>query len=366
MKTGRSLQELAMEITRQARTKRDFIVSTESAELATFSEHAEGGRFGLQFPVGGTQAIFAVGDIAHAQIAERLEIPKRYYDRMRVDYPELLVNNVNSWFRKEPEKRMVRTLDGRARAFLSSRYRPVDHYDVAEHVLPLVAQYQWDVKACEVTETRMYLKVVSEQIRAEVRPAVRDRVHTHVVHPGFIISNSEVGMGALKVQPTVHWEHCLNLAVMGDYGAMRNHIGKDNASMVVDGGIEFFTNETRRLDDAAFWAKTRDLIGATLSTEVFKAMVEKFTKATEMKIEGRPTEAIEVFADKFQLSKSEKDGVLDFLIRGGDFSLYGLSGAVTRYSQDVQSFDRATELEQLGGSVIELSARDWKEIAMAA
>ena len=31
---------------------------------------------------------------------------------MLSDYPELLAENVNSWFQREPTQRMVRTLDG--------------------------------------------------------------------------------------------------------------------------------------------------------------------------------------------------------------------------------------------------------------
>jgi len=40
--------------------------------------------------------------------------------------------------------------------------------------------------------------------------------------------------------------------------------------------------------------------------------------------------------------------------------------AVTGYSQEVQKYDRATDLEALGGRLIELQPREWKEIAEAA
>ena len=44
-----------------------------------------------------------------------------------------------------------------------------------------------------------------------------------------------------------------------------------------------------------------------------------------------------------------------YLITGGDFSLYGLANAVTRFSQDVESYDRATKLEEIGYSVMTMS-----------
>lgn len=67
----------------------------------------------------------AVTDHAHGQIAQRLDIPAKYYNRMRSEAPALLAANVNNWFQEQPERRMIRTLDGKARAFLSDRYRRV-------------------------------------------------------------------------------------------------------------------------------------------------------------------------------------------------------------------------------------------------
>ncbi len=37
----------------------------------------------------------------------------------------------------------------------------------------------------------------------------------------------------------------------------------------------------------------------------------------------------------------------------------------TRTSQDVESYDRASELEQLGGQILELAPSQWRTIAEA-
>lgn len=50
------------------------------------------------------------------------------------------------------------------------------------------------------------------------------------------------------------------------------------------------------------------------------------------------------------------------LIEGGDLSLYGLSNAVTRASQDVVSYDRATTLEGIGWQVATMEPQQWKQI----
>jgi len=66
------------------------------------------------------------------------------------------------------------------------------------------------------------------------------------------------------------------------------------------------------------------------------------------------------------LNQDEQDNVLTHLIRGADLSQYGLVNAITRTSQDVASYDRATELERLGGTVLELPVSDWSVLAKAA
>jgi len=42
---------------------------------------------------------------------------------------------------EKPERRMVRTLDGSTRAFLSDRYRPLDNFDLAHEVFHVLT---WD------------------------------------------------------------------------------------------------------------------------------------------------------------------------------------------------------------------------------
>ena len=45
------------------------------------------------------------------------------------------------------------------------------------------------------------------------------------------------------------------------------------------------------------------------------------------------------------------------LIESNDLTLYGLSNAVTRHSQDVESYDRASELESIGYSILTMPPR---------
>lgn len=131
MKTGKTLTQLAMELERQSEAKKDFIANTSALEMTPTGELALESDTYQEFPV---------TEHAHTQIAARLDIPGKYYNRMRASAPVLLAANVNEWFHSKPERRMLRTLDGKMRAFLSDRYRRLDNYDLAEAVLPILAE----------------------------------------------------------------------------------------------------------------------------------------------------------------------------------------------------------------------------------
>ncbi|WP_298435735.1 hypothetical protein [Ottowia sp.] len=92
----------------------------------------------------------------------------------------------------------------------------------------------------------------------------------------------------------------------------------------------------------------------------------KMQKTMGIELKSSAVKTVEVLRQRYTLTEEEGDGVLNHLIRGGDLTGYGLVNAVTRYSQDVGDYDRATEFEALGGKLIELSSREWKGLAEAA
>ncbi len=349
MKSGKSLSELALELERQSETKKDYIASTEVLEMTETGEIAIDGD---------TRQEFAVTDHAHSQIAARLDIPAKYYQRMRSHAPELLAANVNEWFQQKPERRMVRTLDGRMRAYLSERYRPLDNYDLAEAVLPVLKEMGEGLKivSTQLTEARMYIKVINERVEMEVKKG-------DVVQAGMVISNSEVGSGSLKVEPLVYRLVCLNGMIAQDHSQKRYHVGR-NAD--VGEAYELFRDETLKADDRAFFLKVQDTVRAAVDITKFTTIVERMKEATEQRIEGNPVKSVELLTKSFGYNNEESSGVLQHLIQGGDLSAYGMLNAITRTSQDLEDYERATALERDGSRVLSLPASAWKEIALAS
>lgn len=354
MKNGRNLVDLATELQRQLTTKRDLIVPSPLMRHATDTD----GISRIIVDERSGPGSYGITDLARRQLAEKLKIPFAYFERMRADQPELLDSNVNTWLQSEPDNRMLRTLDGNVRAVLSDRYRRLDNYELAEHVLPILQRLPGArFESVELTDTRMYLKVVTPDRRFEVAPG-------DVVQAGVVVSNSEVGMGTLSVQPLVFRLVCRNGLISTDHALRKTHVGKALGSG--DEATTLFKEDTLAADDHAFFLKVRDVVEAAVSEVTFLQIAQKMQRAMDIRLRTDTHRVVEVLADRYTLNEQERSGVLQHLIEGGDLSGYGLVNAVTHFSQEVVEYDRATEFEALGGKLIELSPKQWKEMALAA
>lgn len=351
MKAGKTLQELAAELERQQLAKKDLIVSTGVLSM----DSRDDGRIALNVMGGQMIQHYDVGEIAHRQIGQFLKIPATYYDRMRREYPQLLTLNANGWFAKMPQaKRMLRTLDGTARALLSDRYRRIDNFEVASAVLPIISRMEGaGVESCELTDSRMYLKVVNPRVTAEIKKG-------DIVQAGVLISNSEVGMGSVTVSPLIYRLVCSNGMIAEDGKLRKYHVGRANESRE---DFSIYRNETIEADDKAFLMKLEDSVKAAVDQARFAAIVDKLRESTEATFQPQQVQqVVELASKEYGFTDSESSGILGHLAAGGDLSLYGLANAVTRQAQDVASYDRSTELEATGYRIITMAPSLWRNL----
>ena len=344
MKTGKSLLELATEIERQAESKRDFLADSRDVRYYADTDLLAVGSVGEFKPTEGF----------HDQLATGLDIPKKYYDRMMDQAPELLETNVNHWFRASPARKMIRTLDNKARAFLSEKYRPLDNVDLMQVALPVLQRQDLRVVSCEVTDKKLYLKAISPKVSHEIAKG-------DVVQSGIVISNSETGAGSLSIEPLLYRLVCTNGMIANDSRMRKSHVGRGMKDF--EGAVEFFRDETRAADDKAFWMKVRDTLEHAFNEIDFAAIVQKMMVAKEDRILGDPIKVVELAKKDFQWTDTEHRGVLTHLLASGDMNRFGLVNAITRTAQDMPSYDRATEFERLGGRVLEMPKTNWNELA---
>lgn len=397
MKAGRSLTELAAELERQVESRRDFLAPTEQLELRAKPEKG----VELALAANGT---FGINRLGHEQIAGHVEIPQRYYDRMLEHAPALLATNVNEWFRHPPvervareamdevaqraqqlervhgrqvamrriaprpvdTRRMVRTLDGNVRAFVSPRYRPMDNHDLAEVVLPELADRGCHIESAELTERRFYIKATLPGLELPVPGSKRVG---DLVRMMLTISNSEVGSGALRIEPSAFFLVCLNGAIF-ETALKKYHVGR--VAELEAEVREILTTEARAADDRALWLKVRDVVRVAFDRDFFAAQVKRLGEATADRIESTNVEAIvDVAIETLSLQPALRGSILRNFIsppEGGaaDFSRYGLLNAITATANGVEDYEVATALEHAGGKVLELPKQSWKKIAEAA
>ncbi|MCL2590904.1 MAG: DUF945 domain-containing protein [Betaproteobacteria bacterium] len=354
MNNGRPLIELAQELDRCQHAKKDMIVPSSLIHHETDTA----GTTAIVVEETDGLARYGITNLARRQLAEKLKIPFQYFERMRSEQPRLLDDNVNTWLREDSDNRMLRTLDGNVRAVLSDRYRLLDNFDLAEHVLPIFGSLdEGKIASCELTETRMYLKFILPTLKYEMEPG-------DLVQAGVVVSNSEVGMGTLSVQPLLYRLVCSNGLIVPDHSLRKTHIGRVFAN--AEEAIQVFKDDTLIADDKAFFLKVRDVVMSALSEVTFKYFAARMQKTMGIPITGNPVKTVEVLGQRHDLSEDERVGVLRHLIEGGKLSGYGLVNAVTRFARDAEDYDRGTELEALGGKLIAMNDSEWRGLAEAA
>ncbi len=335
MKTGMTLPELAASITATAESARDFILPARALRFTPDGSAA--------FGVGSEGLMYGINSVAHEQLGTYTGIPRQYYETMRNSSPALLAHNVNHWLDGHgDDKRLIRVAGDKVRAFLSNRYRPLDNYDLAQHVLPIISDLGLRVESCDITERKLYMKCVNERVQGEVTPG-------DVVQAGVIITNSEVGHGSLGVVPLLFRLICKNGMIRNELAHRKNHTGDKRVQDAnLESALEVYADETRKKMDSALWSQVGDLVRAACSEAIFLQIVDKMREARTGEAVSKPVEAVELLRKRFDLTQEDGSGILGHLVKGGDLSRWGVLNAVTRYAQDVESYDKSTDLEKLG------------------
>lgn len=354
MKQGKSLVEMAQTLQRMKETARDFVVPVSKLEMDSTGS--------VQFTNGKTHTL-PLTNWAHSQLAGYTDIPKAYYDRIRAENPVLLARNVNHGLsqQKQNDARMIRTIDGQVRAVLSSRYRRLDCYDLAEQTLPTLIDKGMQVVSSELTERRFFLKALSPKLTTEVKKG-------DVVQYGLVISSSDVGAGSVRVEPLIYRLVCAN-GMISNTAIRKFHVGKNQAEEDV---AELFSDSTKDLTDAAFWAQVRDVVLGSMRPEVFEREVDRLRVAANEEIKNFDLpRVVELTMKATGVTGEEKQqSILAALASGNEgagLTRWGLINSFTRAAHaDHVDYESSIELERAAGKILELPRNQWQAIASVA
>lgn len=357
MKQGLTLKAMAEEIERQSARKDDLLVDTRTITMLGGSE--------LHLPeVAGE---LTVSPVAHRQIGTYTGIPAAFYDRLR--QPDLLESEADGELRGsgqtgKPWRRTAPSVSRHPRCSpgasadpcwtLTSTGRIRDNDELLAAIVPILGEIE-DVQFAStgLTEANFYLKAVAPKLQGEVKAG-------DVVQAGVTIKNSEVGKGSLSIEPFFYRLWCSN-GCGTDEATRHYHIGGRQESTETS---RVFSDATLKLDDAAFFAKVADRSAPRWTRRGSTRWSSGCGRPRRASGSRSPSRRWSAFTKRFSLTDSEGESVLGHLIEGHDLSAYGALNAVTRASQDVESYDRATELEGIGGQILAMAGTsDWSAIA---
>jgi hypothetical protein len=361
MRTIESLEGLLQRVVAEDRRKHDVIADTRKMSVVVPEGDDTTGDVRLLLDTEDGLTEYVLSDHTLGQVSTDLGIPKRYFDRMRVEAPDLFRTNLHHWMYNKPKARMIRGLTNEpghpltARAWMSDKFRRLDHIEIARTLLPefdnLGTQVEFHQAA--VTEQKLYIRALFPQIQRDIKH-VGDTVRW-----GVEIANSEIGAGSLTIRGFVLVLACTNgMTVAKSLNA--RHVGKRE-------GEGILSNEALAADDTAFWLAARDTLRYTCTETAFNEIADRLQDLSEIQVVS-PVAATKVLAKEHGLSEAEEEAVMLSLAadpNGIGRGQWGMLNALTAAAQTVESFDRQAEIEAIGWNVAQMTDRDWSKVAAA-
>lgn len=315
-----------------------------------------------------TSGTYTPTEVGDQGLADKLGIPGQYLRRMREQRPALYDANVNGWLDGDSRKFLVRCLrpasgegPGAARAFLSDGYRRIDNLDVLLAALDGVRQAgaPVEVDGCDLTERRMYVRVVCEQVRA-LAPALLAGYRSPftgaagadnpLVFAGFVISNSETGCGAFTLTPRLVVQVCRNGMTITRDAIRSVHHGER-----LDEGVVTWSGNTLDKTLALITSKTTDAVTAFLEPGYVDRVVRAASAQAGHPV-ADPQEAVAVVSQRLRFTDAQQAEIMAHFIRGGDLTAGGVMHAVTSAAQAQDDADTAHEMEAAGLRALEIAA----------
>jgi hypothetical protein len=322
------LQSLLDELERQQPLKWDQKVSASQLEMILFRNQVK--------VLMKEDRSLTITNSCHDQIAERLEIPVKYYHKLLYEASDLLAENVNFWLKRIEKEYFLRCLGDSVRAFVSDRYRVIDHLDVLHCALNELQAHETEVEDCFLSETEMNLKVKSGKLKDFIRHK------DDLMIGGLFLTNSETGHKALRIEPRLFRVQCSNGMIIEEFKTRQIHLGNGN-----EDSDELVYLSIRR--------SIRELF------ERFGEIIQSLRETTEIKVRN-PKTVISNVVKHYGLSEAQKENILIAFGAEPEHDQFGIANALTRAAKSEESWEKSTELERIGGKLITLPVSEFKHL----
>lgn len=376
--SGQDIGDLISLLNTQEAHKLDFVAPASSI-LASQANLAIGGLDPVLTDEGFFEAngLYRPTKVVYQQLANIFDVPSKYLRKMATGDSadrSLFDSNINHWASKETDRQLlIRTLwgqdekhpgtSGLVRAVVSDRYGITDNLDTVMAVISGLSAAGLDdscIRALDLTEDRLYMKVESPQIEVNARDFLGDYRSPYtgqsakdlpIVGAGITFRNSEVGTGAFEIAPYLVVRVCSNGLTMTHDKFARRHVGGR-----LEAGVVRWSEETRKAATTFVTAQVTDATKAFLNADYVQKSIDKLAQDSGEAITD-VVKTIEVVGRELLFSEDEQKGILNAFVKGGQLTSGGVLQAVTAYSQQIVDADRRYELNDTGLAAMGIAAR---------
>ena len=259
---------------------------------------------------------YVLRPVAQRSMAYRLGIPHNYLAKCP---PDVQAFNLNHWIEKEKNPELFFRFDGAdVRAIFTTRYQPVDNFQVMERL---------DAMGY-IPETKVQCHLDGEFMSLSIPDGKRSfDVKGDKMTPGISISNSEVGLASLSIAAFVLRLVCTNgMISKTEVSASYRHV-----SMKI---LQEFPQVMERV-----------------SLEI-DAQAVRFRLSMESRVEN-PSSTIENFNRQFMLGKPEKEAVDWAWPQEAGDTMFHVVNTYTRAAQFHElTAEGSHRLQRVGGDIL--------------
>ncbi len=346
-----TLQELNIDLEQKRSVTADYIADAKQMQ------YTDEALLLIKTPAG--DKVYRPTKVASDQIASKLKIPAQYFQRMEREKPALLADNVNGWLRDLESNLFIRTYEQPTgnvfRAFLSEHYKVMDNYDVLHAFLNAIYESGQivDVVQAQTTDSRLYVKVLG-QFEADANNLLSTyrnpmtNTKDVIAKIGIEMTNSEVGKGAFQLMPFLYFNCCTNRLKIMDGRLRKIHLGgayKDEGEQME------WSNKTKLLTEQLITSQVQDCVSQFLTPQYLEQSIQSFSELAEYKLQ-HPIAAVNNVTKFGNYSDERKEAVLDFFVRSGDRSAFGIIQALTFEAHTNEDADVVYDAENFAGAVV--------------
>lgn len=345
-----TLEHLIGQLEAQEATKKDYVTSMSNLWMLH-------GNLVLGRPGSDVTYEYKPTNHFHQLLSEKLQIPKKYYDRMLNEFQPLHELNVNWWLEHGKNNVLLRTFEtpegNTARAFLSDNYNMMDNYLVLMEALDAARKsgVEVEVKRAELSDTKMYVQIVAPQVEVQAKELLSRYSRTIGVGTGiisgFVIKNSEIGAGAFSITARAMILACGNGLIYLQDGFRKIHLGAKMDEMFQD------SQKVREANMQLIRAQVQHAAKTFLNRDHLKKVVDFYEGLGNKEVEVPAAAVLNVVAREYEIPEARKNSILNYFIKGGDTRRIGYVNAITEQLQDLSNADDRFDAEVTAVTLLE-------------